>query len=236
MTGLLVLVVVLMVALLVPGPTVLPRSPTGTTPPAPSASRGWPRLLLSISAGCGAWVLLGGVPGVLAGLLTPLLAWRILAAAEPAAARREREAAAAELPHLVDLFASTLRAGTAPAQGLAAVCAALPGPAARRLQPVLAHADLGGSMAQAWSMVADDDVLAPLGRALVRSQRTGASVVETVAALADELEHEAAARAEDGARRVGVLAAIPLGLCLLPAFLLLGIVPSVAAMLASVTR
>jgi hypothetical protein len=36
---------------------------------------------------------------------------------------------------------------------------------------------------------------------------------------------------EDKARRVGVLAAVPLGLCLLPAFLLIGIVPVVAGLL-----
>jgi hypothetical protein len=42
------------------------------------------------------------------------------------------------------------------------------------------------------------------------------------------------ARAEDAARRVGVAAAMPLGVCLLPAFLLLGVVPTVAAMFASV--
>ena len=35
-----------------------------------------------------------------------------------------------ELPHLVDLFAATLRAGAAPGDGLAVVCAALPGAAA----------------------------------------------------------------------------------------------------------
>ena len=35
---------------------------------------------------------------------------------------------------------------------------------------------------------------------------------------------------EDRARRVGVQAAVPLGLCLLPAFVLLGIVPWVAGM------
>ncbi|WP_167288716.1 type II secretion system F family protein [Nocardioides seonyuensis] len=78
-------------------------------------------------------------------------------------------------------------------------------------------------------------MLGPLGQALVRSQRTGASVAETVERLADELEREAAATAEDRARRVGVVAAVPLGLCLLPAFMLLGIVPSVAALLASIT-
>jgi hypothetical protein len=49
--------------------------------------------------------------------------------------------------------------------------------------------------------------------------------------LADELQADQRALVEDRARRVGVLAALPLGVCLLPAFMLLGIVPTVAAML-----
>ncbi|MCW2792983.1 MAG: type secretion system protein, partial [Nocardioides sp.] len=36
---------------------------------------------------------------------------------------------------------------------------------------------------------------------------------------------------EDRARAVGVKAALPLGLCLLPAFVLIGIVPLVAGLL-----
>ncbi len=139
------------------------------------------------------------------------------------------------LPHLVDLFASTLRAGAEPVAGLAQVCAALPGPAAdapgagRRAGPVgrVGCRRLGRRSP-------DDEALAPLARAMVRSQTSGASVVQTVERLADELERESLARAEDAARRVGVSAAVPLGVCLLPAFLLLGVVPTVASLFGSV--
>ena len=84
--------------------------------------------------------------------------------------------------------------------------------------------------------MAREPVLAPLGRALARSQATGASVVSSVDRLSDELAREARAAVEDRARAVGVQAALPLGLCLLPAFLLVGIVPLVAGLLATVTR
>ena len=43
--------------------------------------------------------------------------------------------------------------------------------------------------------------------------------------LAEELAQRGRAEVEDRARSVGVRAAVPLGLCLLPSFLLLGIVP-----------
>ena len=52
-----------------------------------------------------------------------------------------------------------------------------------------------------------------------------------MARLAVDLRRGARARVEARARAVGVRAALPLGLCLLPAFVLLGVVPLVAGSL-----
>jgi len=188
----------------------------------------------AVGAGTCAWLFVGGPLGPVAGVVVAALSWQVLAGVEPPASRRDREEVERTLPHLIDLFASTLRAGAEPVSGLAQVCAALPGPAATRLAPVVDQTRWGASAAEAWDAVADDEALAPLARAMVRSQTSGASVVLAVERLADELEREALARAEDAARRVGVSAAVPLGVCLLPAFLLLGVVPTVASLLGSV--
>ena len=76
-------------------------------------------------------------------------------------------------------------------------------------------------------------VLAPLGRTLARAHATGAPVAIAIERLSDDLRARSRAEVEDRARTVGVKAAIPLGLCLLPAFLLLGIVPLAAGLLTS---
>ena len=81
-----------------------------------------------------------------------------------------------------------------------------------------------------WREVASDPVLAPLGRVLARADESGAPVADAVARLSDDLARDARADAEDRARSVGVRAALPLGLCLLPAFVLVGIVPVVAGL------
>jgi pilus assembly protein TadC len=162
------------------------------------------------------------------------VAHHLVSRAESPTARREREEVVRTLPQLIALYSSTLRSGAEPVAGLAHVCAALPGPAADRLAPVVERARWGASGGEAWGAVASDEVLAPLARAMVRSQASGASVVQMIDRLADELERESLARAEDAARRVGVAAAIPLGVCLLPAFLLLGVVPTVASLFGSV--
>lgn len=219
---------VLAVLVLLPAPHRTPRSPVSRRPIFSL------RPIAAIGAGLACWGFVGGALGPVAGVIGAGIAWLVLARAEPGVVRREREEVARELPHLVDLLGSTLRAGAEPLAGLESVCRALPGPAASRLAPVVEQARWGSRAGEAWGSVADDPALAPLARAMIRSESSGASVVDVVERLADELEREALATAEDAARRVGVSAAIPLGVCLLPAFLLIGVAPTVAALLASI--
>jgi hypothetical protein len=113
------------------------------------------------------------------------------------------------------------------------VVAALPGPATARLAEVLPRLRLGADPVEVWATVTGEPALAALGRTMGRAQVTGAAVVPALERLADELARSARADAEDRARAVGVRAAVPLGLCLLPAFVLLGIVPVVGSLLGS---
>jgi pilus assembly protein TadC len=167
------------------------------------------------------------------GLAAAVTAWVVIARAEPPQVRRAREAVRRDLPLVVDLFAATLRAGAAPGDGVAVVCAALPGEAADRLSGVAARLALGIDPVQVWESLGADPELAPQGRTLARAPATGASVVPAVARLADDLGRRARAEVEERARAVGVKAALPLGLCLLPAFILIGIVPLVAGLLST---
>ena len=58
--------------------------------------------------------------------------------------------------------------------------------------------------------------------------------MESVDRLGRELEAEHRLLAEARARAVGVKAALPLGLCLLPSLLLLGIVPLAVGLLSGI--
>ncbi|MCW2599061.1 MAG: type secretion system protein, partial [Frankiales bacterium] len=68
--------------------------------------------------------------------------------------------------------------------------------------------------------------------ALTRAAEGGAPVAVGVLRVAEDARREATGRAERAARRAGVLAVGPLGLCFLPAFLLLGVVPAVLGLVA----
>jgi Flp pilus assembly protein TadB len=220
-------------ALLVRPPPPLPiLHVVGPAPPRSDA--GWlhrHRLLWSACAGLGAAVFVAGPAGVPAGAVAAVVVWVVVGRAEPASERARRRAVARDLPHLVALLAATLRAGAAPHDGVSQVCAALPGPAADRLAGVAARLSLGVDPVEVWTGLAAEPALAPLGRTFARAQETGASVVGAVERLADELARSARAESEERARAVGVRAAVPLGLCLLPAFVLIGIVPLVVALM-----
>lgn len=191
------------------------------------------RVALSLLAGVAALTVVGGVPGC---VIAPVAAggcWRAIGRAEPPDVRRERDELRRELPHLARLLAAALAAGAAPATAAQAVADALPGPGGARLARAAARLRLGADPVGVWLGLADEPVLAPLGRALARGQSSGSSVVVSVRRLGDELARVARADAEDRARRVGVKAAVPLGVCLLPSFLLIGIVPLVGGLLTS---
>ena len=227
------------VALLVPGrPRLSDRPSVPTASAGASASGpGWMvryRPLWCLLAGLAGAVFVGGPLGPAAGAAAGVGTWIVIGRAEPPAVRRRREQTRADLPHIVGLLASALRSGAATGESVRVVCAALPGAAADRLAPVAARLALGADPVRVWEQLAADDALGPLGRALARAQVTGAPVVRSVERLADELAASARADVEDRARAVGVKAALPLGLCLLPAFVLIGIVPLVAGLLGTV--
>nr|WP_179665809.1 type II secretion system F family protein [Nocardioides panaciterrulae] len=191
------------------------------------------RAVWCVLGGLGAVVVVGGTPGLLAGVVVAGVVAVLVERAETPAQRRTRALVRRDLPHLVTLLSAALRSGAAPAEAAALACAALPGPAADRLAGAVARLHVGADPVQVWERLGEDPDLGRLGRALARSQDSGAAVVPTVERLAADLAERARAETEERARAVGVKAAIPLGVCLLPAFVLVGIVPLVAGLLAS---
>jgi pilus assembly protein TadC len=191
-----------------------------------------------------AWVV-GGAVGLVLGVAVVIGGPRLLAGLEPAAARERRRRLADDLPLALDLLAACLAGGATLPQAAASVGAALGGPVGRRLDRVAAALAVGSPVEEAWAALAgasppgpadsrhrptEPDPLAPAARALARAARAGAPVVSTLARLAQDARAAGRSRAELAARRAGVLAVVPLGLCFLPAFVLLGVVPVVAGL------
>lgn len=223
-------------ALLKPTPSAFARSPT--PPPAGQSTAGWMhryRLVWAAGGGLAGATFFGGEIGPLAGLGAALAVWIVIGRSEPPAAIKRRILVRRELPQLVALMDSGVRSGLPTAEALSLACAALPGPAAETLRLLPDRIQLGIDPVEVWSSLLDDPALAPLGRALRTSHETGTAIGPTLRQLADELADRAQAEAEQAAHSVGVRAALPLGLCLLPSFILLGIVPLVAGLIGSLS-
>ena len=213
---------------------VLPRP---SAPPSAARPRASPALTCGV-AGAALALLVGLPAGAAIGLLLAVGGPRLLARLEPAGVRAERELLAADLPLVLDLLASCLAGGASLSDAADAVAAAVPGPAGRRLAGVSAQLAVGTPPALAWAALTrtaapgvERDPLAPAARALGRAAEGGAPVADAVARLAADARAQARAQGEQAARRVGVLVVAPLGLCFLPAFVLLGVVPVVAGLL-----
>ena len=131
-----------------------------------------------------------------------------------------------------DVLAACLRSGMAVSTAASATAPAAPAPLARVLSRAADLLALGAEPTTAWtnSDSPTDHSADALMRLARRSASSGTALAQGVTELADQSRHEAADAASAAAERASVLIAGPLGLCYLPAFVCLGIVPVVAGL------
>ena len=99
------------------------------------------------------------------------------------------------------------------------------------LSSVASLSALGASPEVAWSTAIEangHERWAPVARAIIRAHHSGAALTEVLVHLADDRRRWLRSTARSAAERAGVKAVLPLGLCFLPAFVLVGVVPVVA--------
>ena len=145
--------------------------------------------------------------------------------------RRQPEVAPAELALAVDLMASCLRAGSTIAAATSAATAAA-GPVLRAwLATVTAHLGAGCDPAEAWSPWLADARLAPVARVFVRSAGSGAAPAAELTRIAARIRAAEVADVQRRLAQVSVWIVLPMGVCFLPAFVLVGVVPLVLGLL-----
>ncbi|MGW7069491.1 type II secretion system F family protein [Streptomyces sp. NPDC054855] len=186
------------------------------------AVRGWLAVAGAVSAG---WVLVGGVAGCLAGVGAGYGVWRWWRGRGARGVELDAAEAARQLPLAADLLAACVAAGAGPVVAAQAVGDALKGPVGERLAQGAAEVRLGGEPADAWLRLGAIPGAAALARLLGRAGDSGAPAAEQVARLAADCRAERSRAATAAARRAGVLMTAPVGLCFLPAFIAVGVLP-----------
>jgi pilus assembly protein TadC len=139
----------------------------------------------------------------------------------------------------LDVLAACLRSGMAVSTAAAAVAESAPTALAAMLRRAADLLALGADPSRAWtSSVGAEDTnhLQAFLRMARRSAASGIALAQGVEDLAVQIRGDAADAAQARAERASVLMAGPLGLCYLPAFLCLGIVPVVAGLAGEVLQ
>ncbi|MFL6077163.1 MAG: type II secretion system F family protein [Mycobacteriales bacterium] len=193
------------------------------TPPRAHPNRR--RLLFATAAGLATAVVLGWPLGI-AGVPAALVAYRFLGRSSPPAPPVR------DLPFALDLLAAALRAGQPPHHAAGQVGAALPGPVGEVLARIARAGELGADPATAWVPLTALAGAAPGVRAVRRAGDSGTALATAFTRLAAELRADHHTRDEEYARRAGIVATLPLGLCFLPAFLAMAVVPVLFALAA----
>lgn len=134
-----------------------------------------------------------------------------------------------------DLLAAGLRAGLPGPDAMRAVAGGLPQEAATALRSTSELIALGADPEQAWEPALQCTATSSLARAARRTARTGSALAGVAEELAVRIRAELADVIEARAQRAGVLITGPLGLCFLPGFLCLGVVPVVIGLAGELT-
>ena len=151
------------------------------------------------------------------------------AASSPLSTTKARELAARDLPIAAELLSACTRAGSPTGASLTIVAAAIRGPLGDRLHRIAAHLELGSDPVTEWRRLETDPLLGPLARAMVRAAESGAPPADSLARLAVDRRRDRRAVLLARARSVGVASAAPLAGCFLPAFMLIGVVPTIVS-------
>jgi Flp pilus assembly protein TadB len=129
------------------------------------------------------------------------------------------------VPLVVDLLGSCLRAGAPMSLALQAAAEAASGPTRDACLSVAEALASGAPAESAWSAWLANTDLATVARVCLRAAESGAAGAHEIHRVAARLRSQRRAELTNRAKRAATWVVLPLGLCFLPAFVLVGVVP-----------
>ncbi len=153
----------------------------------------------------------------------------LLGRLEPRSAQDRAARLVADVPQALELMADGLAAGRPLRDACAAVVDAFDGPVTEELGVVLRSMELGTGQAAAWAVLRGHPQLGDAAADLSRAAESGTELVAALRLHAASARDRRRAALQQRARSVGVRSVLPLMTCFLPAFLLLGVVPTVVS-------
>jgi Flp pilus assembly protein TadB len=210
---------------------VLPPTSTSTrtmsasdrSPPRRSVSR----LVLTAMVLAAGLIAGGGPMGIVLGVAGALVVTLVRPGADVPIVNAD------DVPVVVDLVAGCLAAGASLPDALDAAAVAADDVLRAACIAVAVALRAGTPPEQAWQSWLADPSLAPVARTAVRTMQTGAAAAADLQRTSTRLRARRRAIAQQRVRQASVWLVVPLGLCFLPAFVLVAVVPLVIGLLPS---
>lgn len=202
----------------------LPMGASAGVDVASNMGRRWRVLVLAAVCGGLLLVALVGVVGVVVvGLVgTALLVARL----------RRRGDRPVDCALTIDLLAGCVAAGAPMAQAISAAATAAPDDLQTSLAAVARSLATGAPPATAWACLGNTSTaMAAVARVSTRGMGSGAAVAAELSGIAARERRRRRTLRQQRINRAAVWAVLPLGLCFLPAFVLVGVVPLVIGLL-----
>lgn len=149
--------------------------------------------------------------------------------------RRRRECETS-VPVVCELLAICVAAGAPPRGALAVVAESLGGVVGVELARVVKRIELGVAEPEAWLTLRETPGYRAVARDIARTVGSGAGLENLLRRHAEDALRDAESAAMTRARGAGVQAMIPLVVCFLPAFLLVGVVPALVSVVLAFLR
>jgi pilus assembly protein TadC len=169
------------------------------------------------------------VTGLMLSALVAVILYRLVPYLDAVERSRAHRISPIDLVAVLDGLTMCLAAGLTIPESMQFVGASKDSLAHRQLLNALEVYKIGQDLPTALSeLQSSDSQWAVVSRILGGAHLTGAPVVATLDSLLEHLREEAQSEISTRIRALGVKSVLPLGLCFLPAFLLLTVVPLVA--------
>ena len=169
--------------------------------------------------------------GILIGLFTALVGWRVPSIMLQRALKARKEEIQRELPDFLDLLATTVQAGLALNAALVQAVDAVRGALKEELTSMLSEIRLGRPRADAFNALAErvnEDSTTTMVTAIVQAERLGANLSEVLQELAKEVRDRRWMRAEERAAQLPIKMILPMAMFMIPSLYLMIFGPVIA--------
>jgi tight adherence protein C len=175
-----------------------------------------------------------GTLGVLIGVFTALVGWRMPSIMLSRALKARKESIQRDLPDFLDLLGSTVQAGLALNAALVQAVDATRGALHEELTSMLAEIRLGRPRADAFNALAErvnEESVTTMVTAIVQAERLGSNLSDVLRELSKETRDRRWLRAEERAAQLPVKMILPMALFMIPSLYLMIFGPVAARVL-----